>query len=161
MNRHGAEQGSSPDKCNTHLQKQRRLQTSFVWMELLREPQCTDPATTRRDPGCIALVIFSSNRTGYHPHSQHHWRGCAPFRRDLNKTFTLTDPAAIYEYQCHLWESRAADRGISIHQHFCVGANYFTLNMFVISPLLQQGGSFWESSAYSSSLRRNHGHQKL
>lgn len=59
---------------------------------------------------------------------------CAPFRSDLNKTFALTDPAAIYEYQCHLWESRAADRGISIHDHFCVGTNYFTLNIFVLPP---------------------------
>lgn len=43
-----------------------------------------------RIPGCIALVIFSSNRTGYHPHSQHCWRVCAPFRADLNKTGKLT-----------------------------------------------------------------------
>lgn len=26
-------------------------------------------------PGCIALVIFSSNRTGYHPRSQNCWGG--------------------------------------------------------------------------------------
>lgn len=41
-------------------------------------------------PGCIAVVIFSSNRTGYHPRSQQCWRVCAPFRTDLNKTWKLT-----------------------------------------------------------------------
>lgn len=48
------------------------------------------PAEWEKIPWCIALVIFSSNRTCYHPRSQHCWRVCAPFRTDLNTSWKLT-----------------------------------------------------------------------
>lgn len=81
-------------------------------------------------PGCSALVIFSSDRTGYHPRSQKCWGVCAPFRADLNKTWKIdTEPAAMYEYQCHLWQSRMADWEISVHYEFWIGVNYFTLSL--------------------------------
>lgn len=48
------------------------------------------PAEWEKIPWCIALVIFSSNRTCYHPRSQHRWRVCAPFRTDLNTSWKLT-----------------------------------------------------------------------
>lgn len=67
------------------------------WMEILHldqiAPRCLmhwHHAKWERIPGCIALVIFSSNRTGHHPRSQHCWRVCAPFRTYLNKTWKLT-----------------------------------------------------------------------
>lgn len=84
-------------------------------------------------PGCIALVIFSSNRTGYHPRSQPCWGVCAPFRTDLNKTWKIdTEPAAMYEYQCHLWQSRMEAWKISIHYEFSIETNYFSLNIAMI-----------------------------
>lgn len=44
----------------------------------------------KRSPRCIALVIFSSNRTHNHLHSKRCWRVCAPLRADLNKSWKLT-----------------------------------------------------------------------
>lgn len=70
MHMHGATQGCSIYVWHTNMQKQIHIQTSFIQMDLLRDPWCTDTSRMRRDPGCVALVIFSSNRTGYHPHSR-------------------------------------------------------------------------------------------
>ncbi len=40
-------------------------------MKLLQDVLYIDiTQNEKRFPGCIALVIFSSNRTGYHPRSQ-------------------------------------------------------------------------------------------
>lgn len=70
MHMHEATQGGSIYVLHANLQKHRGARTSSIRMELLGDPWCADTSRMRRDPGCVALVIFSSNRTGYHPHSQ-------------------------------------------------------------------------------------------
>lgn len=95
MERHAATHIYATRTCK----KQRQIKTSLIWPE---NPGASAKAAREEIPGVLLLQFLFQTGRAIILTAGVAEGVCAPFRSDLNKTFTLTDPAAIYEYQCHL-----------------------------------------------------------
>lgn len=95
MERHAATHIYATHTCK----KQRQIKTSLIWLE---NPGALAKAAREEIPGILLLQFLFQTGRAIILTAGVAEGVCAPFRSDLNKTFTLTDPAAVYEYQCHL-----------------------------------------------------------